>query len=118
MREQNQLTSERLRAINQMRFETARTALQYDSNLARDIIFQVQRLDPKFEPTGLAAPRHYRFLFRSLGFQAAERLAAVVRKWHRGGSSLIRKWCTPHWAPKCTWLNSRLLGTSKKLRTI
>src|SRR5208337_516 len=34
LREKKQLTSERLRAINQARFETARIAWQYDSSLA------------------------------------------------------------------------------------
>jgi glycosyltransferase involved in cell wall biosynthesis len=80
LREKKQLTSERLRAINQARFETARSAWQYDSNLAQDIMGQVQRLDRKFAPTGPAAPAHYRLVFHSLGFQTAERLAAAMRK--------------------------------------
>jgi hypothetical protein len=54
-------------------------------HLANEIIGQVQSLDPRFSPTGAAAPRHYRLVFHSLGFQAAEKLAAVVR----------RKFCAP-----------------------
>jgi len=80
LRETNQLTWERLRTINQARFEIARIAWQYDSSLARDIMEQVQSLDPEFSPQGAAAPAHYRLVFHSLGFQAAERLAVSVRR--------------------------------------
>jgi hypothetical protein len=80
LREKKQLTSERLRSINQARFETARTAWQYDSDWAQDIMDHVKRRDPKFVPTGPAAPGHYRLVFHSLGFQAAERLASAVRR--------------------------------------
>ena len=41
---------------------------------------QVRNLDPKFSPTGAAAPAHYRVAFHSLGFGATERLAEVLRK--------------------------------------
>jgi hypothetical protein len=80
LRASNQLTPERLRAINQARFEIARIAWQYDPKLAGDIIRQVQRLEPMFSPTGAAAPAQYRLIFHTLGFQTAERLAAAVRK--------------------------------------
>jgi glycosyltransferase involved in cell wall biosynthesis len=79
LRENDLLTSERLRAINQARFEIARIAWQYDSNFASRIMDQVQKLDPKFSPRGFAAPAHYRLVFHSLGFRAAEKLAAVAR---------------------------------------
>src|SRR5262245_9799824 len=79
LREKGQLTRERLRAINQARFEIARIAWQYDPNLAGEIMDQVRSLDPKFSPTGAAAPAHYRVVFHSLGFRAAEGLAAVAR---------------------------------------
>jgi glycosyltransferase involved in cell wall biosynthesis len=81
LREKKQLTSKRLGAINQARFEIARIAWQYDANLALDIMAQVQRLDPKFTPTGPAAPAHYRLAFHSLGFQVTERLADAIRRW-------------------------------------
>ena len=79
LRETNQLTWERLRTINQARFEIARIAWQYDSHFAGEIMDQVQRSDPKFTPIGVAAPAHYRFVFHVLGFKTAERLAAAVR---------------------------------------
>jgi glycosyltransferase involved in cell wall biosynthesis len=80
LRETNQLTSERLRAINQARFQIARLVWQYDAHSARDIVDQVQRLDTTFLPTGAAAPAHYRLAFRLLGFGATERIASAVRK--------------------------------------
>jgi hypothetical protein len=83
LREIKQLTSKRLHAINQARFEIARAAWQYDARLAQKIMDQVQSLDPRFSPTGAAAPKHYRLVFHSLGFPAAEKLAAAVRKQSR-----------------------------------
>jgi glycosyltransferase involved in cell wall biosynthesis len=80
LREKRQLTPERLRAINQARFQIARIAWQYDSNLAGKIMDQVSELDPKFSPKGVAAPAPYRIVFHLLGFQSAERIAAVARK--------------------------------------
>jgi glycosyltransferase involved in cell wall biosynthesis len=79
LREHRLLTQERLRAINQARFEIARIAWQYDSNLACEIMYQVRKLDRTFSPRGAAAPAHYRLAFHSLGFQAAEWLAAAAR---------------------------------------
>ena len=98
LRKKNQLTSERLRAINQAQFEIARIAWQYDPKLARQIISQIQRRDPKFLPGDSAAPTHYRLVFHLFGFQCAERLATAVRSslgirtiidWQ---SSRVRKW--------------------------
>jgi glycosyltransferase involved in cell wall biosynthesis len=79
LRKSNQLSRKRLHAINQARFQIARVAWQYDSDFAGKLMDQVQRLDPKFSPTGRAAPAHYRFIFHSLGFRAAEKIAAAVR---------------------------------------
>jgi glycosyltransferase involved in cell wall biosynthesis len=81
LRESDQLSPERLHAINQARFEIARTAWRYDSNLAQKTMDQVRRVDPEFSPTGMAAPSHYRLIFHALGFGAAERIAAAIRKW-------------------------------------
>lgn len=80
LREKKLLTSQRLHAINQARFEIARIVWQYDARLAQEIMDQVRSLDPEFSPTGAAAPSHYRLIFHSLGFQAAEKLAVAVRK--------------------------------------
>jgi glycosyltransferase involved in cell wall biosynthesis len=79
LRESNQLSRERLHAINQARFQVARIAWQYDSEFAGKLMDQVQRLDPKFSPTGRAAPTQYRLIFHSLGFRAAERIATALR---------------------------------------
>jgi glycosyltransferase involved in cell wall biosynthesis len=80
LQEKNKLTLDRLRAINQARFQIARIVWQYDSNLAQEIMKNVHRLDPKFSPKGPAAPAFYRWVFHSLGFQTAEQLAAAVRQ--------------------------------------
>jgi glycosyltransferase involved in cell wall biosynthesis len=80
LREKEQLTQERLYAINQARFQIARIAWQYDQNFAREIMDQVQSLDPRFSPTGAAAPAYYRLIFHSLGFRTAEMLASTIRK--------------------------------------
>jgi glycosyltransferase involved in cell wall biosynthesis len=80
LRQTNQLTSSRMRAINQARFQIARGAWQYDPMLAADIMYRVRKLDWTFSPTGAAAPTLYRLLFHILGFKAAEMLAAAVRR--------------------------------------
>jgi hypothetical protein len=77
----NALTTERRYAINMARFETARSAWQYDPKFARQIMQSVHRSDPRFQPTGNAAPRLYRQAFRWLGFPATERIADLRRKW-------------------------------------
>jgi glycosyltransferase involved in cell wall biosynthesis len=81
LRESNQLNMERLRAINQARFEIARIAWQCDTQLAQTIVAQIQRLDPNFSPGGTAAPRHYGLFYHFLGFGTAERIAAAARAW-------------------------------------
>jgi Glycosyl transferase family 2 len=80
LRSVQQLTSERLRAISQARFETARSAWQYDQAFAHQILQEVRETDPEFRPGGPAAPVAYRLAFHSLGFEAAETLAAIKRK--------------------------------------
>jgi glycosyltransferase involved in cell wall biosynthesis len=91
LRKRKQLTWKRLRAINQARFQIARIAWRYNSNLAQEIMGRVQKLEPKFSPTGAAAPAHYRLIFHSLGFQAAETLAAMVRKHRHPSAMLVEK---------------------------
>jgi glycosyltransferase involved in cell wall biosynthesis len=90
LREKEQLTQERLCAINQTRFQIARIAWQYDPDFAQEIMDQVQSLDPRFSPTGAAAPAHYRLIFHSLGFRTAEMLASTIRKrmWHPVANSI------------------------------
>jgi hypothetical protein len=80
LRERKRLTSERLQAINQARFEIARIAWQYDSSLARKIMNQVRELNSSFAPSGKAAPPSYRFMYHWLGFHSAENLAGLARR--------------------------------------
>jgi len=79
LRDQGLLTAERLTAINQARFETARSVWQYDQELAAGIMQAVRRSQPKFLPQGAAAPKGYQRVYRLGGFQVAERLAAALR---------------------------------------
>jgi glycosyltransferase involved in cell wall biosynthesis len=75
-----QLTPERLSAINQARFEIARGAWLYEPALADQILQEIHDSDPQFQPFGPAAPLAYRLVYRWLGFQAVESLAAKKRK--------------------------------------
>lgn len=79
LRETNQLTPMRLRAISQARFEMARIAWQYDPSVADRIMKELRKADPNFSPSGKAAPPHYRIVFRTFGFRFAETLAAATR---------------------------------------
>jgi glycosyltransferase involved in cell wall biosynthesis len=79
LRRTNQLTSERMRAISQARFEIARGAYQYDPEFASSIVKNVKLRDPDFSPTGNAAPLHYRLAFRLFGFDVTESLARGLR---------------------------------------
>lgn len=83
LREQDELTPARLHAINQARFETARSIWQYDPPLAAQIIELVTQSQRDFVPDGAAAPRGYRTAFRLLGFRYTEHLAGWQREWRR-----------------------------------
>jgi len=83
LRENNQLTSERLRAINQGRFEIARAVWQYQEAFANDIMRAVRKGQPLFIPCGTAAPARYRLMYRSFGFAQAERIAKWMRRFRR-----------------------------------
>jgi glycosyltransferase involved in cell wall biosynthesis len=79
LREKDELTLERLQAINQARFETARSIWQYDPVFATQVMAAVRQLQPDFVPGGKAAPRRYQSVYRLFGFRAAERLADCRR---------------------------------------
>lgn len=79
LRRSNQLTDDRLAAINQARFECARLIWLFDRGWARQVVAQIQASDPRFIPSGSAAPGFYRFAYRWLGFTQAEQLAAAKR---------------------------------------
>src|SRR5262249_16897785 len=80
LRTADELTDERLNAINQARFEIARSAWHYDLGLASKIMAQVQESEPGFAPkAGPAAPARYRLALRILGFRTAQSLADWTR---------------------------------------
>jgi glycosyltransferase involved in cell wall biosynthesis len=81
LRGNNQLTPERLQAINTTRFQIAQLAWRRsDSGLAHRIMDQIHELDPEFSPAMSPLRLYYRLIFSYLGFQAAERVSAVARK--------------------------------------
>jgi glycosyltransferase involved in cell wall biosynthesis len=80
LRERGQLTDARSWAINQARFETARSAWQVNHAEARAIIRAIRQSDPEFMPAEAAAPAMYRRLYRWLGFAATETVAGWRRR--------------------------------------
>ena len=78
--ERGELSSDRLRAINDGRFEIARMVRVYNTRRAEEVIATIKRSDPEFVPRGHAARLHYRVAYRMLGFSAAERIAELKRK--------------------------------------
>lgn len=80
LREKDRLSPERKAAFNHARFEMARSIWQYDRHLAMQIVKAVENARPGYQPEGVAAPPHYQFVYRWLGFAAAERIADVARK--------------------------------------
>ena len=79
LRMQSEITTDRLWAINQARFEVARIAWLYDPDFAAEIVATIRHSQPDFVPGGVAARFHYRILYRTLGFSAAEKLAQWKR---------------------------------------
>lgn len=77
------LSAERQRAINEGRFECARMAWPEHRDEAHRIIDEIHRSQPDFVPAGEAAPLEYRLLYRWLGFDATETVAAWRRRWAR-----------------------------------
>lgn len=74
-----ELTRSRLQALNQARFEIARSAWLEDPAEARQIVNVINRRQPGFVPTLPAARGRYRLIYQTLGFSAAERIAAFTR---------------------------------------
>jgi len=73
-----ELTPNRQWAINQARFEMARVAWNEDRGEAREILAAIAAAD-SFRPNGAAAPFLYRLVYRLLGFEMAEHIAAMNR---------------------------------------
>jgi len=80
LRSNRELTPGRLAAINQARFEIARSAWQYDPSFAVNIIDSIKTSQPSFAPASPAARFRYRLIYKTLGFQMAERLAQKQRR--------------------------------------
>jgi glycosyltransferase involved in cell wall biosynthesis len=94
LRQRAELTPARHWAINQARFETARTAWQHDRLEAQGIIRTIQQSYPAFVPEGRAASRHYRAVYRLVGFEPTEVLAGW-RRWALGTGLDLIKWSCP-----------------------
>ena len=79
LRSRHEMTPQRLRAINQGRFDVARQAWLFDPQFAVGIIAAIRKSEPGFAPAGSAAPLHYRIVYWLFGFRVAERLAMLKR---------------------------------------
>lgn len=78
-----ELTPDRQWAIDQARFEMARSAWSQDRYEARAIVAEISDR-AAFSPRGDAAPALYRLVFRMLGFEMAEHVARIKRlAWRR-----------------------------------
>jgi len=73
------MTKERQWAINMARFETARTEWQTDPQVATKIMSSISEAGGKFFPKGDSAPLKYRLVYACFGFNAAEKIAQVLR---------------------------------------
>ena len=79
LQSRRELTPSRLQAINQTRFEIARTTWHREPALSMEIVKAIHLSQPHFVPAGDAAPWKYRVIYRIAGFRAAEGLAQTVR---------------------------------------
>ena len=79
LKSRGQLTPVRLNALNQARFEIARSIWLEDPSEAREIVQEIKRRQRGFVPEPPAARARYRLVYKALGFTAAERLAACAR---------------------------------------
>ena len=77
------LTPPRQWAINQARFEIARSAWHGARDIALKAHTAIRCSGADFTPAGSAAPAGYRALYRWLGFSAAEHVADTTRSFRR-----------------------------------
>lgn len=68
------------RALEQTRFQAARTSYAHDREFAEDQVRQIYQANRSFRPRGDAAPLAYRVVFRMIGFGRTELIAATARK--------------------------------------
>jgi glycosyltransferase involved in cell wall biosynthesis len=81
LRERQELTPARHRAVNDARHQIARKIWQWDQKFALDIMRQVAKSDPLFCPSeGPASPQSYRLIYRVLGFRGAQLVANYKRQ--------------------------------------
>lgn len=76
LKDNDALSSGRAAALDQIRFDTARSAWRYDPARARAI---ESRVRPGFAPAGPTAPRSFRMIRSVFGFAAAEQFADMTR---------------------------------------
>ena len=90
LNETSVMTAERQYAINMGRFETARSAWQYDRSYARQLVQKIWETDRGFVPTGPAAPKSYQLMLRALGFPLTEAIAGWRRSFMgQGGEARL-----------------------------
>ena len=80
LRTRGELTSSRLQALNQARFEIARMIWLRDPVSALKIVDEIKLRQPEFLPEPPAARGSYRWIYQIFGFGAAERIAACKRR--------------------------------------
>ncbi len=83
----NQLTPERLAAVQQSRFEIARIEWRHDRARALSLVAEIEAKAPGFAPSGTAFPALYRQLYRLFGFRSAETVADWRRALRPAGRS-------------------------------
>jgi len=79
LREHDELTEDRLHAINQARFEIARQMWLQDRSTALRIIESIEESYSQFMPVAPAVPALYRAAYSLFGFETAEKLARLKR---------------------------------------
>jgi hypothetical protein len=79
LRDRELLTPARQWAINQARFETARSAWRKDREIALKADEAIRKSGGSFHPSGASGPASYRALYSLFGFEMAERIADATR---------------------------------------
>jgi glycosyltransferase involved in cell wall biosynthesis len=84
LRNESELTHERLSTINQAKLEVARASWKHDRTFALSLINEIQQRDTDFRPGAVGSRISYswgyRMIYRFLGFDAAEKLARLARQ--------------------------------------
>jgi glycosyltransferase involved in cell wall biosynthesis len=79
LKQKDELTEDRQRAVNISRFECSRLIWTFHPEWAKLVVNKVLDSDPKFIPPIHVAPFVYRWIFGFLGFNTAERIAKLKR---------------------------------------